>query len=140
MCANLSNELKWLWHSQGFDGKRHPLIQYEFIKRLIFTKRIWNVSHTDISIESRVHLKLLTYEIKLSKFASCQLKLYLVRSKTFHMQLIKRLASEDVYLQMKNMLLSQIWKIRYAKKTWRNSYPFILTTWLMNTRTHMHGG
>lgn len=59
----------------------------------------------------RVHLKLLTYEIrcKLSKFASYQLKLkYLVCSKIFHMQLIKDLASEHLYLQMKNMLLNHI--------------------------------
>lgn len=32
------------------------------------------------------------------------------------MQLIKHLASEDLYLQMKNMLLNHIWKIGFAKK------------------------
>lgn len=47
--------MKWLWHSQGSDEKRHPLIEYEFTKRVISTKRISikYVPHFDISIESR---------------------------------------------------------------------------------------
>lgn len=124
--------MKWLWHSQGSDEKRHPLIEYEFTKR-VTNKRISIkcVPHFDISIESRPR------PLKASHVSYLNLQaIYLVCSKIFHMQLIKHLASEDLYLQMKNMLLNHIWKIGFAKKNMKKFLSFILTTWRMSTRKH----